>query len=372
MNYGMQFGQLWPSVRVSLLSEQKYGALVNNYADTENIIKSFEALSAKDFVYESRSEVPSISSDIPRDLQETRVHSALGSQQHEYLCQDILLDTSGPTGTLEASVKERLPHFSINTNIKCFTFPRGDITRFHPARPDSSGLLRYYLMDASSILPVLALNVQPGHVVLDLCAAPGGKTLALLQTECCRHLSINDISESRLSRLRGVLHSYIPRELLKEDRVCITNIDGRMWGEVNRDNFDRVLVDVPCTTDRHSVTEEDNNIFKRTRIKERQMLPLLQTQLLVSAVLAVRPGGEVVYSTCSLSQLQNECVVEHAAEILATDYGIEIQLEDLSFFRSLFQKIFQFYNDCRLGELILPHLTANFGPTYFCKLSRRK
>lgn len=53
------------------------------------------------------------------------------------------------------------------------------------SRPDSLGLLSYYLMDAASLLPVLALNVQPDDFVLDLCAAPGGKTLALLQTGAC-------------------------------------------------------------------------------------------------------------------------------------------------------------------------------------------
>lgn len=49
-------------------------------------------------------------------------------------------------------------------------------------RPDRNGLLGYYLMDAASVLPCLALDVQDGHNVLDLCAAPGGKTLALLQS----------------------------------------------------------------------------------------------------------------------------------------------------------------------------------------------
>lgn len=50
----------------------------------------------------------------------------------------------------------------------------------------SLGLMDYYLMDAASLLPVLALGLQHGDIVLDLCAAPGGKTLALLQTGCCR------------------------------------------------------------------------------------------------------------------------------------------------------------------------------------------
>jgi hypothetical protein len=54
------------------------------------------------------------------------------------------------------------------------------------SRLGSLGLMDYYLMDAASLLPVLALGLQHGDTVLDLCAAPGGKTLALLQTGCCR------------------------------------------------------------------------------------------------------------------------------------------------------------------------------------------
>lgn len=51
------------------------------------------------------------------------------------------------------------------------------------SRPDMHGLLGYYLMDAASVLPCLALDVQDGHTVLDLCGAPGGKALALLQSQ---------------------------------------------------------------------------------------------------------------------------------------------------------------------------------------------
>lgn len=69
-----------------------------------------------------------------------------------------------------------------------FSFPLAHLL-FLPklviSRPNTLGILDYYLMDAASLLPVLALNVQPGDFVLDLCAAPGGKTLALLQTGAC-------------------------------------------------------------------------------------------------------------------------------------------------------------------------------------------
>lgn len=77
-----------------------------------------------------------------------------------------------------------------------------------------------------------------------------------------------------------------------------------------------------------------------------------------------------MYSTCSLSSLQNECVVERALEIAEAQFNIKIHAENLNHFRTLFQDTFSFFSDCRLGELVLPHLTANFGPIYFCKLRR--
>uniref|UniRef100_A0A8C8B4C1 5-cytosine rRNA methyltransferase NSUN4 n=1 Tax=Otus sunia TaxID=257818 RepID=A0A8C8B4C1_9STRI len=326
-NYSLQLKELWPSVRAGLLCEQKYGALLNNFSPLDYVTQELELLNATDFVSEA--------------------------------CKKA--ETSPPHRA------------SISSNIKCYTFPRGDITRFRPARPDILGLLNYYLMDAASLLPVLALNVRPGDFVLDLCAAPGGKTLALLQTGafisgCKRYLAANDISISRTKRLHQILRNYVPTEI--REAVSVTSCDGRDWGQLGGGTFHKVLVDVPCTTDRHSVMEEDNNIFHKRRTKERQMLPMLQLQLLMAGILATKPGGEVVYSTCSLSPLQNEHVIERAVEIAETQFNISMHVEDLSHFRTVFQDTFSFFSDCRLGELVLPHLTANFGPMYFCKLRR--
>lgn len=238
------------------------------------------------------------------------------------------------------------------------------------SRLGSLGLMDYYLMDAASLLPVLALGLQHGDTVLDLCAAPGGKTLALLQTGCCRNLAANDLSTSRTGRLQKVLHSYVPQDIREGNQVRVTSWDGRKWGELEGDTYDRVLVDVPCTTDRHSLHEEENNIFQRSRKKERQMLPMLQVQLLAAGLLATKPGGHVVYSTCSLSHLQNEYVVQGAIELLANQYNIKVQVEDLSHFRKLFMDTFCFFPSCQVGELVIPNLMVNFGPMYFCKLHR--
>lgn len=200
MTYSVQFGDLWPSIRVSLLSEQKYGALVNNFAAWDSVSAKLEQLSAKDFVSEAIS--------------------------HQKLEPESGLS---PTPSLDCS-----------PNLRCFTFSRGDVSRFPPARLGSLGLMDYYLMDAASLLPVLALGLQHGDTVLDLCAAPGGKTLALLQTGCCRNLAANDLSTSRTGRLQKVLHSYVPQDIREGNQVRVTSWDGRKWGELEGDTYDRV------------------------------------------------------------------------------------------------------------------------------------
>ncbi|NXK55155.1 NSUN4 methyltransferase, partial [Chauna torquata] len=292
-NYSLQLQDRWPSIRVSLLCEQKYGALVNNFACVDHVTQELELQNATDFVSEAAKKV-----------QRLQQGSAVEAERGESVSQE----GSGGGRTMTPAETSPLLPSSISSNIKCYTFPRGDITRFRPAWPDTLGFLSYYLMDAASLLPVLALNVQPDDFVLDLCAAPGGKTLALLQTGACGHLAANDVSISRTKRLHQILNSYVPKNI--RESVSVTSYDGRDWGELEGGTFHKVLVDVPCTTDRHSVMEESNNIFHRRRTKERQMLPMLQLQLLMAGILATKPGGEVVYSTCSLSQLQNEYVIE--------------------------------------------------------------
>ncbi|NXI85177.1 NSUN4 methyltransferase, partial [Rhipidura dahli] len=287
-SYSLSLGALWPSARAGLLCEQKFGALLNNFAAADHVPRELELLNATDFI-----------SEASRKAQQWQRGAAAGEAARG--CQEgSEIMTQAETPPLLSA--------SISSKIKCYTFPRGDITRFRPARPDALGLLDYFLMDAASLLPVLALSVQPDDFVLDLCAAPGGKTLALLQTGFCGHLAANDVSVSRTKRLYQILHSYVPREV--RDTVSVTSYDGRDWDQMKGGTFHKVLVDVPCTTDRHSAMEEDNNIFHKRRTKERQMLPMLQLQLLMAGILATKPGGEVVYSTCSLSPLQNECVVE--------------------------------------------------------------
>ncbi|XP_072297934.1 5-methylcytosine rRNA methyltransferase NSUN4 [Eucyclogobius newberryi] len=342
--YGSQLGSLWPSVRVALLCERKYGALVNTHSH-HDVISELQRQGCADFITDT----------------------ALGESELEQNPCVPVRGEFGSQGDLKTT-SDVSP--GLNSNIKCFVFPRGDISRFKPARPDPDGLLGYYLMDAASVLPCLALDVREGHTVLDLCAAPGGKALAIMQTYRLGFLCLNDASVSRTIRLRRVLHSYIPKALLSDHTLRISSFNGSMWGEIERDTFDRVLVDVPCTTDRHSVTEDDNNIFNRSRSVERRGLPQLQTELLLAGLEAARPGGEVLYSTCTLSQQQNQAVVEQAVQLALERHGIQIQVVDLKPLTRSFTNAFHFAPEPSVGELVLPHLSANFGPIYMCKLRR--
>ncbi|KAM4556691.1 5-cytosine rRNA methyltransferase NSUN4 [Fundulus diaphanus] len=345
--YGAQLGPLWPSVRVALLSERKYGALFNNFSHNPHL-EELVAQGCRDFISDGAAETSS------------QPNSECGAEQ----------DSSSVSTATAGVGSQQQPPPRLSPNIKCFVFPRGDVTRFKPARPDKFGLLTYYLMDAASLLPCLALDVQKSHTVLDLCAAPGGKSLALLQTQSVRFLCVNDSSVSRTSRLKRVLHSYVPKALLTDDQLRVTSLDGTMWGEVERNSFDRVLVDVPCTTDRHSLMEDDNNIFSRSRVGERRSLPQLQMELLLAGIIAACPGGEIVYSTCTLSLNQNLGVVEQAIQLAEENHGIQLQVVSLRPLVQIFGNTFHFAPDLHLGEMVIPHLAANFGPIYLCKLRR--
>ncbi|KAM6948156.1 5-cytosine rRNA methyltransferase NSUN4 [Aplochiton taeniatus] len=361
--YSLQLANQWPSVRVSLLCEQKYGALINSLSVPDAVLEELRDQGCEDFVSNrAQSVLDGVVEGGEPGLMKTEVVEP---------CLSVVGGDVSSSHHLSVGVgQEQSAPLRLSPDIKVFVFPRGDISRFKPSRPDKYGLLGYYLMDAASILPVLALDVQEGHAVLDLCAAPGGKALAMLQNPNIRYLCVNDVSVSRSIRLQRVLQSYVPKELLTDQKLRVSSIDGTKWGEFERSTFDRVLVDVPCTTDRHSVIEEENNIFKRVRSKERQRLPQLQMQLLLAGIEAARPSGEIVYSTCSLSQLQNQYVVEQAIHLAQAELNIRLQVVDLRPLTYLFRNTFQFAADLHLGELVLPQLDANFGPIYMCKLRR--
>ena len=170
---------------------------------------------------------------------------------------------------------------------------------------DSAGLLAYYVMDPASILAAKALEVQKGDRVLDMCAAPGGKSLILAESEPSE-LLLNELSAARRDRLKKVVQQYIPRHI--RDSVFLKGKDGGLFAKTHENYFDRILVDAPCSGERHLLQHPKE--LSEWSPSRSQKLAQRQYALLTAALLAVKPGGRIVYSTCSISPFENDGVIE--------------------------------------------------------------
>ncbi|KAL2087386.1 hypothetical protein ACEWY4_016214 [Coilia grayii] len=239
--------------------------------------------------------------------------------------------------------------------------------RLPAPRHERGHLKRYFLLNVASLLPVLALGVTEGERVLDMCSAPGGKAIAILQTTCPGFLHCNEVDTHRCDWLSKTLESYVPAAVMETVRV--TNEDGRDFAHTHRGQYDKVLVDAPCSNDRSWLfTPSDHQ--GELWLKERRKLPELQAQLLRSALAAVRPGGAVVYSTCTLSQAENHAVVE---AVLATCPWVEP--EDLQ--EELANQVSEHFIFAPPlappGLLVVPErLGYTWGPMFLSRLRRTR
>jgi NOL1/NOP2/sun family putative RNA methylase len=160
--------------------------------------------------------------------------------------------------------------------------------------------------EAVSMIPAIALDAQPGELVLDMCASPGSKT-----TQIAEHLDgrgivmANEVVNSRINTLvaNTKRHGSIT--------PIIVHHDGRFIPKVPQTGFDKILVDAPCTGS--ATTRKNPDVWNKWLPSGGRALHKLQLELLTRAITLTKPGGKIVYSTCSLDPIENEAVI---AEIL--------------------------------------------------------
>ncbi len=164
-----------------------------------------------------------------------------------------------------------------------------------------SGL--FYIQEASSMLPVAALFADGNtpERVMDVAAAPGSKTTQIA-ARMGNHGAIlaNEFSASRVK----VLHANISRCGIHN--VALTHFDGRVFGAALPEAFDAILLDAPCSGE--GVVRKDPDALKNWSVESNLEIAATQRELIESAFHALRPGGTLVYSTCTLNRDENEDV----------------------------------------------------------------
>ena len=164
-----------------------------------------------------------------------------------------------------------------------------------------SGL--FYIQEASSMLPVAALFAEGNtpERVMDVAAAPGSKTTQIAARMANRGAILaNEFSASRVK----VLHANISRCGIQN--VALTHFDGRVFGAALPEAFDAILLDAPCSGE--GVVRKDPDALKNWSVESNLDIAATQRELIDSAFHALRPGGTLVYSTCTLNRDENEDV----------------------------------------------------------------
>ena len=212
-----------------------------------------------------------------------------------------------------------------------------------------------YALDEASLLPAQAMDVQPGERVADFCSAPGGKLLAMLfAVEGQADFVAGDLSPARLTRLKAILHDCVPSDVLA--RVDLRRGDACLWARKEPESFDKILVDAPCSGERHLL--ESPKELERWSKKGSERLAIRQHALLCAAVDACKPGGRIVYSTCSVSPIENDGVIE---KLLTKGRKGQVEVQ---------RRSFEFGEPTSHGWLAAPDTCAGRGPIYVAILKR--
>jgi len=165
---------------------------------------------------------------------------------------------------------------------------------------------RVFIQNAASWLPVLALDPQPGDAILDVCAAPGGKTshiAALTNNQAA--ITANDNSRPRLAKMRANF-TRLGVSSAETTLFDATQIAHKLEGHL----FNKILLDAPCGGEGMMELSSDKD-FATWSVAHIKRLQQLQKKILLQTWHLLAPGGTLVYSTCTMAPEENEAVVDY-------------------------------------------------------------
>jgi len=218
----------------------------------------------------------------------------------------------------------------------------------------------YYLQSVATMLPSLILDPKPNEVVIDMCAAPGGKATHLAQIMSNGgNLILIERNKKRIPALEtnirrmGVYNSIV----INEDAVNLQKMDIKV---------DKILLDAPCTGE--GLIRQDPSRKKSKQMKDINKMSTIQRHLLESGLKSLKTGGELLYSTCSIGPEENEIVVNDILNSLS-DYKISEVPHDYgeNGFTEVYGKFLR--DDLKYSKRIYPHVHDTIG-FYMCLIKK--
>lgn len=172
----------------------------------------------------------------------------------------------------------------------------------------------YYIQALTSMLPPFALNPDEDDIVLDLCSAPGSKTTQL--AEMMKNKGVLVVNELEINRIKALAFNLDKMNFLN---CGVVNQRGEMLSKYYNSHFDKILVDAPCSG--LGIIQKKNEVNHWWSLERVNNLIEIQQKLLVSAIKMLKVGGELVYSTCTLTPEENELLINKVLQ----KYPLEVE-----------------------------------------------